>query len=276
MRSLAALLLVLLAAGCGSSPPEDERAEPSAAKGPPRCTPSVEIEGGEACELGDRAYTRVRPAGAARDASTVVIVLHGVGGPAASGVAVAGISRMHEGADFVTVYPEADGGEWLDSDVLFFRDLLRREGARRAVIIGWSGSGFVAHQAGCEDAVQVVAVLHAPLLSSCTPETPVSVLQLAGTADRFIPFGGGETPDGRDAPPMRRAMRTWRRALGCGAVERTRDGRVTSERASCRAGARVELRAIRGAGHEWYGPAAQPPDDAVDATSLIRAFIARR
>ncbi|HEX8104715.1 MAG TPA: hypothetical protein VF533_19005 [Solirubrobacteraceae bacterium] len=129
------------------------------------------------------------------------------------------------------------------------------------------------HRAACRLAGQVsaVAVLQAPLRGPCRPSRPVSVLQLAGTADDVLPYGGGPTPEGFDAPPMRAAMARWRRLDRCGHVWRRVAGRAVRERARCAGGTVAELVTVRGAGHDWYGAR-----DGVDATQAILAFFAER
>jgi polyhydroxybutyrate depolymerase len=214
-----------------------------------------------------------------------VLVLHGVGGPAATAQTVAEASRFDRLADrerFV-VYGEGTGGTWSDGDVGYFRAVIEHLAGRRAIdrervfATGWSGGGFMVHTLACElsDRIAAVAVLHAPLDRSCRPRRPVSVLQIAGTGDGTIPYAGGDAGS-TTVPSMPAAIGRWRRIDRCGRFRRSARGPVIRRIATgCARGTAVELITIRRGGHVWYGPQVQPPDDAVDATAEAWRFFAR-
>jgi polyhydroxybutyrate depolymerase len=292
-----ALALGAALAGCGwgdDDEGDDARAPRQAAADP--CPPtqirsSVDdlFHGGRARDcrvLGDRRYVLYEPRSLGGAPAAVVLALHGVGGPAANAQTMAEASRLDRLADrerFAVVYGEGVDGSWSDGDVAYFQAVIEHLATRRSVdrdrvyAIGWSAGGFMVHTLGCRlsERVAAIAVLHAPLAGPCRPESPVSVLQIAGSADDTIPYAGGDVL-GTTAPPMRAAVARWRRIDGCGRARRSQDGAVVRETASgCDGSTAVELVTIRGGGHSWYGPDVTAPDDSVDATAEAWRFFER-
>jgi polyhydroxybutyrate depolymerase len=136
----------------------------------------------------------------------------------------------------------------------------------RVYLVGHSNGGFMAHRMACDHADQVTAIVSlAGAITNdparCRPGRPVSVLQIHGTDDRTIQFGGGNIL-GRAFPSVATTLATWRRLDGCAnRPDRSADAidldsrlagsetTVTIYAAGCRAGSRVELWTIRKGSH---------------------------
>jgi polyhydroxybutyrate depolymerase len=117
--------------------------------------------------------------------------------------------------------------------------------------------------------------------SQCRPARAVSVLQIHGTDDRTIRYGGGGLV-GREYPSVATTLATWRRLDGCrDRADRSarpidldsgqpgRETSITTYAAGCRDGTRVELWSIKGGAHV-------PPFTAAFAPALIDFLYARR
>ncbi|GAA4725269.1 hypothetical protein Prum_077890 [Phytohabitans rumicis] len=136
---------------------------------------------------------------------------------------------------------------------------------RRVYLVGHSNGGFMAYRMACEHSGQITAVVSLAGAATddparCTPERPVSVLQIHGTADRTIHFDGGDA--GGPYPSVGDTLALWRRNNGCGdradasAAPIDLEARlagaettVTTYRTGCRDGTRVELWTIREGSH---------------------------
>ncbi|MGN9915271.1 alpha/beta hydrolase family esterase [Micromonospora palomenae] len=136
----------------------------------------------------------------------------------------------------------------------------------RVYLVGHSNGGFMGYRMACERSMRVTAIVSLAGAadddtSLCTPQRPVSVLQIHGTADATIKFGGG-TRDGHRYPSVDTTLATWRRINSCSAEADTSAPRldleprlrgaetgVTTYSVGCREATRVELWDIRGGGH---------------------------
>lgn len=91
--------------------------------------------------------------------------------------------------------------------------------ATRVYLVGHSNGGFMAYRMACEHASQLTAVVSLAGamnndISACQPERPVSVLQVHGTADETISFGGGLNGRAR-YPSAVTTIAGWRQFNGC-------------------------------------------------------------
>jgi polyhydroxybutyrate depolymerase len=135
----------------------------------------------------------------------------------------------------------------------------------RVYLVGHSNGGFMAHRMACEHASVIAAIVSLagmpPIdVSQCTPERPVSVLQIHGTDDAIIPFDGGAN-FGRGFPSVDTALGMWRGRNGCTDQADTSasldlesdlpgdETTVTTYYDGCREAARVELWTIEGGSH---------------------------
>ena len=157
--------------------------------------------------------------------------------------------------------------------------------AGRVYATGISNGGIMAYDLACHTTVfAAIGPDSATELGSCPDPAPISVIAIHGTADKNIPYAGGEG-DGTahiDGPSVPAVNASWRQRDDCAppAVATTRT--VTRSVAGCRAGRAVELITIAGAGHQWPGAApnlvaqrllhTDPPSTALDATAVIWGF----
>ena len=68
---------------------------------------------------------------------------------------------------------------------------------KRIFAMGHSNGAFMAHRLACDDSTEIAGIVSLAgetylNPSDCTPTAPVSVLQIQGTADAVIPYGGGQ------------------------------------------------------------------------------------
>ena len=89
----------------------------------------------------------------------------------------------------------------------------------RVYVAGHSNGGFMAHRMACEHADQVAAIASLAGVvdidpTSCAPRRPVSVLQLHGTADETIAFGGGKILN-RLYPSAEQTVELWEKLDRC-------------------------------------------------------------
>ena len=216
----------------------------------------------------------------------LVLNLHGAGMTGGVQAAATGYNGVADQHGFVVAYPDGVDLAWADGrgasvpdrqgvdDVGFLAALaerLRDEygiAPGRVFVTGMSAGGFMANRLACEraDLVAAVAPVAASLGSAvpCGPSQPVSVLQINGTADPVVPFGGGPMV-GRGGPSDILAApavaQRWRDANGCPAPTEQVTGpvhRFTS--AGCAGGTLVEFVQIDGGAHVWPGGIMAPFD----------------
>jgi polyhydroxybutyrate depolymerase len=97
-------------------------------------------------------------------------------------------------------------------------------------------------------------------LGTCPDPGPVSVIAIHGTADKNIPYNGGEG-DGVahiDGPSVPAVNASWRGTDHCASPVMSTVGTVTTSLARCPSGRAVELITIAGAGHQWPGGTSNP------------------
>jgi polyhydroxybutyrate depolymerase len=192
--------------GCGRRPPVrpgrsgelELRADPALSAGATR-----------------RSYRLHVPAGYRPDrAVPAVLLLHGNGGSAADLDDVSGLSELGDRRGFLAVYPEglsvgagrpfwAAAGRIEDGvdDLRFTADLLDDLQARlcvdpaRVAAAGFSAGGGVVAAMACDLAGRVAsaAVVSGALYAEpgeCRPSRPVPLLDIHGTDDPVVPYGG--------------------------------------------------------------------------------------
>jgi polyhydroxybutyrate depolymerase len=281
----AALLPVLLVAACGSSPSE-EAPEPPATAVPATAVPGTTV----AVELDDRPFQlhvpeSYDPAGPA----PLVVVLHGYTSSAAEQESYFRLTAESDRRGFLYAMPDGitnpSGDQFWNAteaccdfrgsgvdDAGYLRRLVDTVASSypvdpaRVYLVGHSNGGFMAHWMACEHAdvvTGIVSLAGAAVddATQCTPERPVSVLQIHGTDDGVIPFDGGANA-GRPFPSVAGTLGMWRDLNGCTDQADTSvapldldsglpgaETTVTTYADGCRDGVRVELWSIEEGSH---------------------------
>jgi len=133
-------------------------------------------------------------------------------------------------------------------------------------LAGHSNGGFMSYRMACQhaDTIAAIASLAGATFADpadCTPSEPVSVLQVHGTDDRVISYGGGSFRGGGIHPGARQTADRWAASNGCaptptinaealdfdGGIDGTdTDVEVFTE---CEQGSAIELWTIGGGSH---------------------------
>lgn len=221
LRRLAALVAVAaLAAACAGS---DDPAAPTTTTSPADTTDTTESPevGTVAIGPADRPAQLVAPVDVAAPAPLLVL-LHGYGGTAVEHDAYLGVTELAAVRGLYVLLPDgtrgSDGLTFWDAspaccnfadppvdDSGYLSALIDEALAERPIdpdrvyLFGHSNGGFMAYRLACDHADQIAALASLagadqPEVTDCAPTAPVSVLQLHGTDDDAILYGGGEVP----------------------------------------------------------------------------------
>ena len=237
-----------------------------------------------------RSYRLFQPASLdPKQAPPLVLLLHGCG-PNATGDQIAATTHFDDLATsgrFVAAYPDGVGGCWntgaccgTADDVTFISRLLDRLTTdlpidrTRVFIAGYSGGAGLSHRLGCQLSGRIAAIasVGGAMLTDCQPAHPVSVLEMHGTADDTAPMAGGVL--GLPSPSVLSVMQRWASLDGCGAspIPSQTGIMTTSMWKGCKAGRIVQLDAITGGHHTWFGSKIDPVPGEPDANAVIWAF----
>jgi polyhydroxybutyrate depolymerase len=235
-----------------------------------------------------RSYQLHVPAG--NHPEGLVINLHGAGATGSEQAALTGFDGVADRHGFAVVYPDGIDFSWADGrgastpdrqgvdDVGFLTALADRLvhdygiDPGRVFAAGMSAGGFMANRLACDraDIVAAIAPVAGTLGSNvgCGPSRPVAVMEVHGTSDPIVPYGGGPMigrggpSDIVAAPEM--ASR-WRAIDGCpgpvDAGQGTAVHRVTAD--GCAGGTAVSFVGIEGGGHTWPSGLFSLPTDSV-------------
>ena len=135
----------------------------------------------------------------------LVLNLHGLGSDAMEQQAYSAFNSVADTAGVIVVYPNGVDNQWnvalntgID-DVGFISALVDTMAANysidmaRVYSTGMSMGGFMSHRLACELEHKIVAIASVTGLLAyfpCQPERPVPVLQIHGTNDPVVPYGG--------------------------------------------------------------------------------------
>lgn len=145
--------------------------------------------------------------------SPTIIVLHGATISAERMKQISGFAEAGAAHGFTVVFPEGKANRWNDAratgthpDDSGFLNALAHQlvdaqiaDPHRLYIAGVSNGGLMAFTLICQPdtpfvgIATIVANLPASLEASCHPPKPISVIMMNGTADPFMPFGGGRS-----------------------------------------------------------------------------------
>ncbi|GAA4291935.1 alpha/beta hydrolase family esterase [Mycobacterium paraffinicum] len=267
LSRLAALLgVVLLAVGCSLLKPEP---------------PSGFVTGTSLHHINvgghDRSYRLYEPRGASASAP-LVVVLHGYSGSARQVERDYGWDELADSAKFVVAYPDGldrawdvdgegccgrPGREGVD-DVAFVSaavaDIAKHVGTNpaRVYVSGMSNGGIMAYTLACAtDIFAAIGPVAGIQLNECRTPHPVSVMHIHGTADRLVPYGGGQGFSVINGPSVPDVNAFWRNVDRCAAPATTTNGPLTTSTAGCAGSRGVTLITIEAGGHEWPSFAAR-------------------
>jgi polyhydroxybutyrate depolymerase len=217
----------------------------------------------------------------------LVIALHGAGETGADFAGDTGFSRLADREHFLVAYPSASGPHafWNMSgevpgapndveEIETSLDQLERVACidrARVFVTGVSNGGGMAARLACDASERLAGVAAVAggysALPPCKPERPLPVLEIHGTGDQVVPYGG-KPPDYKGS--VARWLAMWRRIDGChGRADRLVPSAGVTEIAwrTCAAGTRVEHVRLDGAAHGWPGgPRTKPPPAPFAAT----------
>ena len=297
-----ALALVTMLAGCGAYPRHEAHAsgQPAAVAFPVGSSAHVISAGGIT-----RTYLVYRPA-ALPAAAPLVVMMHGGFGSASQAEKSYHWDAEADTGRFVVAYPDGLRRAWNTGggccgipaktsvdDAGFITAMVAAiehsipVDANRVYATGISNGGIMAYTLACRTTIfAAIGPDSATELGTCPHPAPVSVIHIHGTADKNIPYNGGEG-DGVahiDGPSVPSLNARWRAIDHCPPPAAATAGTVTTSTANCPAGRTVELITIAGAGHQWPGgkPSllaqtllhTDPPSTALDATKVIWQFFA--
>lgn len=255
---LATLLgVVLLIAGCSPPPPS----------GFVRGTSLHHLSvGGH-----DRSYRLYEPAKMPASAP-LVVVLHGYSGSARQVERDYGWDELADAGGFVVAYPDGldrawnvdgetccgrAGREGVD-DVAFITaavaDISGNVGTdpARVFVTGMSNGGIMSYTLACNtDIFAAIGPVAGTQLNRCRDPRPTSILHIHGTADRLVPYGGGQGFSVINGPSVPDVNAFWRNVDHCSAPVTMMNGPVTTSAAGCAGNRAVTLITIEAGGHEW-------------------------
>jgi polyhydroxybutyrate depolymerase len=238
----------------------------------------------------------------------LVFALHGGGGTGENMIKLTEeFNDLAEEKGFIVVYPDGIEKHWNDGrqienrrahvddidDVGFLKALVEHISQEysidpaRIYSTGISNGGQMSYRLACEAPgtfaaiAVVVASMSEALYTTCSPEEPISVLVLNGTADTLVPWDGGTIRVGKqefgEAVSARETVDFWVEVNRCNAPpahielpdndpeDGTRVRRETYQ--DCASGTSVEFYTVDGGGHTWPGGWQYFPEWMVGVTS---------
>lgn len=218
--------------GTGADGVPEYRLDPGAAPAPvrPQSEPhradyTVSIGGR------DRVFRLYVPTGLGGRPAPLVLGLHSLYSDRRKAQALMGWERLADRDGFVVLHPQGSGHSWNAGrccgaavregvdDVRALVEMQRLAGQahpvdpRRRYAAGFSNGGMMALALACArpDVVAAVLVVGGGHLSPCRPGRSVPVLQVHGTDDTVVPYGGARYSDflGTSVPPVSDTQRLW-------------------------------------------------------------------
>ena len=259
-----------------------------------------------------RTYLLFVPPGQSGKALPAFIIMHGSGSTAAQQENYSNFDAFAQAHGLVVMYPQGIEKHWNDGrvighesmadDIGFMKAMLAEVIAQRLIdpkrvyAAGISNGGFMAQHMACmmPDALAGIGVIAAtqPVDTACPSPRPMPVIFFNGTADKFVPYGGGpiapQFGNRGTAMSNAQAVAIWQRRNGCGAALRTqlpdKDASdpmpVTIETYSCPPGRGLENVIVQGGGHTWPGAhqgalatmILGPVTDSINANDIMWTF----
>jgi polyhydroxybutyrate depolymerase len=211
----------------------------------------------------------------------LVIALHGHGGTGRQMEKFIKLDEVAAREQFVVVYPDGVDHGWNDGreeikngadDVAYISSLIDEMAAqhqidrKRVYVTGMSNGAMMSYRLACAIPDKIVAIApvagEVPAKPPCAPKHTISVLAINGTADRFVPYEGGQIIRDRglvlSAPESTGMFAALDGCTGPGSNAEPDtdpgDGTHTTRIAYvCPGKLGVELLAVTGGGHTWPG-----------------------
>ncbi len=208
-------------------------------------------------------------------AHALILNFHGHGSSASQQEYRTGFSTLADTYDVIVAYPQGAVGPdhhtgWDTGprrnpgtdDVLFVSDLLRHLQStwcinpHRIYAVGFSNGGGMTNVLACKLAGRIaafasVAGAYPTVPGGCHPDRPVPLIELHGTADSVVPYGGSLL---KGYPPVIFWLMQWAQRDGCAAdpVVFFREDNVIGEKwTGCRDHVAIVHYQIGGMGHAW-------------------------
>jgi polyhydroxybutyrate depolymerase len=219
----------------------------------------------------DRSYRLYKPAGLPASAP-LVVMLHGGLASAAQAERAYGWDALADSGKFVVAYPEGLNHAWNTNggnccgpsakdgvdDIAFIgaavADIARNVGidSARVYASGISNGGIMAYTLACNTGIfAAIGPNSATQLDPCRSPHPTSVMHIHGTADRLVPYQGGQGTSIINGPPVPEVNAFWRNVDRCGAPAVTTEGRSSTSTAGCADNRTVTLITVDGGSHQW-------------------------
>jgi polyhydroxybutyrate depolymerase len=228
----------------------------------------------------------------------LVLALHGRGGDSLGMRDLTSLNQLAEREGFIVVYPDGYEKSWADgrgttpadeagiNDVGFISSLIDKLSRGYQIIpeqiyaTGMSNGGHMSYRLACELSEKIAAVapvaasLSENLAANCSPQRPVPVLQIHGTADPIRPYEGGEARGMVLSAPASVAF--WGSKNGCSSEpsstnlpDTAQDGTTVTltSYSGCQQGADVQHYIVVEGGHTWPGGLQYLPERMVGKTS---------
>jgi polyhydroxybutyrate depolymerase len=244
----------------------------------------------------ERTYRVHKPAGLAA-AAPLVVMLHGGFGDGEQAENSYGWDQLADSAKFVVAYPYGVGSTWnghgccgkaaLENidDVGFITAMVGqisatlRIDAARVYAAGISNGGIMTYALACNSNMfAAIGPVAATQLDACVAPHPTSVIHIHGTADRLVPYNGGQGASTVNGPSIPDVNAFWRKVDQCGPPDITTKAPVTTSTAACADHRGVDLITIEGGRHEWPGGTSflerLGPTHVLNATQTIWQFFA--
>ena len=219
----------------------------------------------------DRSYRVHKPTGLA-DPAPLVVMLHGAFGDAEQAENSYGWDQLADSAKFVVAYPNGVGQTWnahgccgkaasenID-DLGFITTMVKEISAvlpidpSRVYAAGISNGGIMTYALACNSNMfAAIGPDAATQLDPCAAPHPTSVIHIHGTADRLVPYEGGQGASTVNGPSIADVIAFWRKVDQCGPPDVTTKPPLTTSTAACADRRSVELITIDGGRHQWPG-----------------------
>ncbi|MGB8210050.1 MAG: PHB depolymerase family esterase [Mycobacterium sp.] len=244
----------------------------------------------------NRTYRVYKPAGLS--AAPLVVMLHGVTGNGEQAEKSYGWDQLADSAKFAVAYPDGVGRTWNGhgccgraarenvDDVGFITAMVGQISTAltidksRVYATGMSNGGIMSYVLACNSGIfAAIGPDSATQLDACAAPHPTSVIHIHGTADRLVPYNGGQGASFVNGPSIADVNAFWRKVDHCGPPDVTTSAPVTTSTAACADKRSVVLITIEGGGHQWPGGTTNlerkdPTSQVLNAAQTIWQFFA--